>query len=349
MKKLKISVLYWENRTAEGNDYDPVVDQVAKALEESGHEATLLGIHSELSELTSKLAEQKPDLVFNLCERFADNDLHEMHMTALLEMLGIPFTGTGPGGMSLQQDKAITKKLLKFHAVPYPNYATFERDRIEFAGNMRFPLFVKPLNGDASIGIDGASLVTEYSKLIERIDYIHKQIKVPALVEEYIEGRELYVGILGNDPPEPLPVMEFDFSKVPEGHPKIYSEAAKLDPESSQYLDVDALVATDLTPEIRARITRAGHEAAYALKVRDYARVDIRLSADGVPMVVEVNANPHLDQTSAFPMAAMQAGMPYAKLINRIVELAWERTGGTTDAEQPEMEPAEKAAEAAAE
>lgn len=329
MDKLKVSVLYCEERSQGNPWHDEVVDEVAGALSESGNKVSLIGINDDLRELLDKLDEKRPDLVFNLCERFAGNDTYEMHVTAVLTMLGQPFTGTGPAGMVLRQDKAVTKKLLKFHEVSYPNYATFDKDNIEFAGKMRFPLFVKPLRGDTSLGIDDASLVTEYAKLVERITFIQTQLKVPALVEEYIEGREFYVGILGNDPSEILPVMELDFTKLPSGYPRVYGHAAKSDPDSLQFGVVNAIVATELAPEVRARIIRAGREAAYALKVRDYARVDIRLSAEGIPIVVEVNANPYLERTSVFALAALQAGMGYTTLINRIVEIArkrWEPT-----------------------
>jgi len=329
MDKLKISVLFWEERNREGTKHDEVIDEVAAALSEVGHKTSLIGISDDLRELLDKLDDKRPDLVFNLCERFADNDMYEMNVTAVLTMLGQPFTGTGPAGMGLRQDQAVTKKLLKFHGVSFPNYATFDKDNLEFAGKMRFPLFVKPLHGDTSLGIDDSSLITEYSKLVERINFIQTQLKVPALVEEYIEGREFYVGILGNDAAEILPVMELDFTNLPGGHPRIYGHEAKSDPASLQFGTVNAIVATELLPEVRARLTIAGREAAYALKVQDYARVDIRLSTDGVPMVVEVNANPYLERTSAFALAALQAGMGYTTLINRIVEIArkrWEPT-----------------------
>jgi D-alanine-D-alanine ligase len=327
--KLKISILFWEERGQAGLKHDEVVDEVAAALTEGGHKVSLIGINDDLRELLEKLDDKRPDLVFNLCERFADNDEFEMHVTAVLAMLGQPFTGTGPAGMVLRQDKAVTKKLLKFHEVQYPNYATFDKDNLEFAGKMHFPLFVKPLHGDTSLGIDDSSLVTEYAKLVERITLIQTQLKVPALVEEYIEGREFYIGILGNETPEILPVMELDFSKLPGQFPRIYGHEAKSDTSSPQYGAVNVMVATDLPSEVRARITIAGREAAHALKVQDYARVDIRLSEDGVPMVVEVNANPYLERTSVFALAALQAGMGYTTLINRIVEIAskrWEPT-----------------------
>ncbi len=326
MDPLQVSVLFWEERDLGSAEHDEVVDQVAAALTEGGHKVSLLGISNDLRELLDKLNEQCPQLVFNLCESFADNDLFEMHAIAVLDVLGLAYTGTGPLGAALRQDKAITKKLLRFHDVPYPNFITFETYDIEFAGRMRFPLFVKPLSGDASTGIDDASLVTEYSKLVERIDIIQKELKLPALVEEFIEGREFYVSILGNTPAQVLPVMELDFTKLPDGYPKIYGADAKLDESSVQYNGVNAIVATDLSPEIRARISRAGREAAYALKARDYARVDIRLTDDGRPVVLEVNANPYLESTSAFALAALQAGMGYSMLINRIAEIAWKRS-----------------------
>ncbi len=329
MDKLRISVLFWEERNQEGTKHDEVVDEVAAALSEGGHKVSLIGISDDLRELLDKLDDKRPDLVFNLCERFADNDVYEMHVTAVLAMLGQPFSGTGPAGMALRQDKAVTKKLLKFHGVTFPNYATFDKDNLEFAGRMRFPLIVKPLHGDTSLGIDDSSLVTEYSKLIERIGFIQTQLKVPALVEEYIEGREFYIGILGNDPMEILPIMELDFGKLPCGFPRIYGHEAKSDTASPQYGAVNAVVATELLPEVRARLITAGREAAFALKVQDYARVDIRLSADGIPIVVEVNANPYLERTSAFALAALQSGIGYTTLVNRIVEIArkrWEPT-----------------------
>lgn len=329
MDKLKVSVLFNEERSKEGTGRDEVVDEVAGALSEGGHKVSMIGINDDLRELLDNLDDKRPDLVFNLCEGFADNDEYEMHVAAVLTMLGQPFTGTGPAGMALRQDKAVTKKLLKFHGVSFPNFATFDKDNLEFAGKMRFPLFVKPLHGDMSLGIDDSSLVTEYSKLIERIGFIQTHLNLPALVEEYIEGREFYVGILGNDPVEILPLMELDFAKLPAGYPRIYGHEAKSDTDSPQYDAVNAIVATELAPEVRARLIMAGREAAYALKVQDYARVDVRLSADGIPIVVEVNTNPYLEQTSAFPLAALQAGMGYSMLINRIVDIAkkrWEPT-----------------------
>src|SRR3989344_62347 len=325
MNKLRITVLFDEDRTDNESTHDEVVDEVANALSEYDHKVALLGIRDDAKELINKLSEQKPDLVFNLCETFADNYFGEMYVASVLSMLNIRFTGTGPSGMAYRQDKAVTKKLLAFHDVPCPNYATFSKDRLEFAGKMRFPLFVKPLRRDASAGVSESSLVNDYENLMKRIDYIHKHIHDTALVEEYIEGREFFVSVIGNFPPEALPLVELDFSKLPLGKPHIYTEKAKFDEDSAEFNAINFGVATDLSPEMRDRITAIGVKAANALNILDYARVDIRLGKDGVPYVVEVNANPYLERTAEFAVAALQAGMGYTSVVNRIAEIAWER------------------------
>ncbi len=326
MEKLKITVLFNEERTGHESSHDEVVDQIANALTENGHKVILLGIADNLHELIDKIEQEKPDLVFNVCESFAGNDYAEMYVAGVLNMMNVRFTGTGASGMAFRQDKAVTKKLLAFHNVPCPNYAIFSKDQLEFAGKMKFPLFVKALHRDASEGIDESSLVNDYTSMMKKIDYIHKEVMDTALVEEYIDGREFSVSILGNYPNEVvLPLIELDFSKLPQDKPRIYSEEAKFDETSEVYNEINFGVATDLTPELRSSIEMIGRKATSALQVYDYARVDIRLAKNGVPYVVEVNANPYLDQTAEVAVAALQAGFSYPSLINRIVEISWER------------------------
>ena len=325
MTSRKVSILFYESRENGTASHDEVVEQVAQALGAGGHQVSLLGVHDDIPELMGKLGEQQPDIVFNLCETFAGKDAYEMHVIALLEMLGIRFTGTGPAGMILRQDKALSKRLLKFYDVNCSSYAVFDKKRMEFAGRMRFPLFIKPLHGDASLCVDDSSLVEDYSKLIARADLIQNELNDAALVEEYIDGRELYVTVLGNDPPVALPIIEVDFSKLPPGHPRIYGHQAKFEAGTVQYDGTHTVVGQDLLPEVRSRVARAAKEAVHALQVSDYARVDIRLPPEGVPFVVEVNANPYLEATSETALAAMAAGMDYNTLINRILDIAWER------------------------
>jgi D-alanine-D-alanine ligase len=335
MASRKVSVLFYEAREAGTASHDEVVDQVAQALSAGGHKVSLLGINDDISELMRKIEDQKPDIVFNLCETFAGKDSSEMHVTAILELLGVRFTGTGPAGMILRQDKALAKKLLRFYDVNCSSYAILDNKHLEFAGRMRFPLFVKPLHGDASLCVDDGSMVEDYSKLIARAALIQSQFNDAALVEEYIDGRELYVTVLGNTHPEALPIIEVDFSKLPPGHPRIYGHEAKFESDTVQYNDTHTVVGIDLSPEIRARVARAAKEAVHALQVSDYSRVDIRLPPEGTPYVVEVNANPYLESTSESALAAKAAGMDYNTLINRILEIAWERCEAEAPCKKP--------------
>ena len=325
MVSRNISILFYEAREDGMASHDEVVEQVSQALTAGGHRVSLLGVRDDIRELMDKLREQQPDIVFNLCETFAGKDAYEMHITALLEMLGVRFTGTGPSGMVMRQDKALSKRLLKFYDVNCSSYAVFDKKRLEFAGRMRFPLFIKPLHGDASLGVDDSSLVDDYSKLIARAEFIQSELNDAALVEEYIDGRELYVSILGNDPPEALPIIEVDFSKLPAGHPRIYGHEAKFEADTVQYDGTHTEVGQNLLPEVRSRVARAAKEAVHALQINDYARVDIRLPPEGIPYVVEVNANPYLEATSETALAANAAGIDYNTLINRILDIAWER------------------------
>lgn len=325
MPNLKVTVLFYETRDGEVTERDEVVDQVSQALIQGKHKVSLLGINKDLHELLVRLEELKPDIVFNLCETFAGQDIFEMHITAVLNMLGQRFTGTGPVGMALRQDKALTKKLLRFYGVNCSSYAIFDKTNLEFAGHMRFPLFVKPLRGDASLCVDEFSLVTDYNKLIERVNLIQEELRDAALVEEYIEGREFYASVLGNSPAEVLPLVEMDFSRLAPGHPQIYGWQAKFDASSIQYDGTNAILEKDLTGETRSRIIKAAREASHAVQINDYARVDIRLAPDGTPFIIEVNANPYLERTSEFAQAAHEAGLDYPALINKILEVSWKR------------------------
>jgi len=324
MQPMRVCVLFYENPGEGQAGRDAVVSQVASALQENGHQVSLLGISNDLRRLIDWLTKNKPDMVFNLCETFDDIDAHEMHVAAVLEMLGQPFTGSSPSRMAIRQDKALTKKVLAFHGVLTPQFATFEKQNIEFAGRMRFPMLVKPLHGDASLGIHDASVVNDYKSLLTRISNIHNELNDAAIVEEYIDGREIFVGVLGN-PPEPLPLVEIDFSELPLSHPRIFSREAKFDVASPQYNGTTLVIAEDLTPETSSRVVRAGIESVRALGLTDYGRVDIRLAPDGSPYVVEVNANPYLEQGGAIATAAEEAGISYPQLINRILDCARKR------------------------
>jgi D-alanine-D-alanine ligase len=279
-----------------------------------------------VADLVEGLTSRKPDLVFNLLESFGDDLGGDVAIAGLLNLLGVRYTGGGPGELYLRQDKALAKKALAFESIPYPHFAVFSQDAdLEAFGQLRMPLFVKPLAADASIGIDGDSLVRDATALMRRVLDIHEKVKDSALVEEYIEGREFYVGVLGNREPVALPPIEMDFSGLPEGVPRVLGSKAKWSPESVEYKGTKSVLAEDLPDELRARLQKTAVDAARALRVRDYGRVDLRLADTGDIYVIEVNANCYLDKESEFAVAAKAHGLEFPDLIQKIVDLTMER------------------------
>src|SRR4051794_32321319 len=240
---MNVTVLtYLEKEDA--REHDVVVDQVVKALRRGGHKPSVLGVHGDLRKLIAGLRRRKPGLVFNLMESFGDTQLGAVGVVGLLELLGIPYTGGGPGELYLQEDKALAKKLLAYDKIPCPDFAVFSQDAdFETGGNLRLPLFVKPLRMDASIGINAGSLVRSTGELMERVLLIHRKVKDSALVEEYIEGREFYIGVLGNHTPQAFPPVEMDFSGMPEGKPHVLDAKAKWDEKSPEFRGSRAVMA----------------------------------------------------------------------------------------------------------
>jgi D-alanine-D-alanine ligase len=323
---VKITVLtYLDSEDENSKEYDPVVPQVARTLRRLGHRVSVLGVHGDVKRLISGLSRRRPDLVFNLMEMFGDNVFGDIPVTGLLDLLGLRYTGSGPGELYLSQDKGLTKKLLAFENILYPRYAVFSRQAtFETGGNLRMPLFVKPLRSDASLGIGGKSLVHDAVALMERVAVIHRELEDSALAEEYIEGREFYVGVLGNTQPKALPPVEIDFTGFPEGAPKVMDSKAKWDERSKEYKGTKSVVAS-LPDELRARLQKCAVDAYRALRVRDYGRVDLRLTETGEIYVLEVNASCYLEKSSEFAMAAAASGLDYPRLIERVVNLASER------------------------
>ena len=321
---MKITILtYLESE--ESRDHDIVVDQVADALRELGHTPSILGIHGDVRKLISGLARRKPDLVFNLMEMFGTNVRGDVAVAGLLELLGIPYTGGGPGELSLRQDKGLAKRALAFEKILYPDFAVISKDDMETGGNLHMPLFVKPLRADASIGIGGDSLVHDTLSLMKRVASIHKKFNDTAIAEEYIEGREFYVGVLGNHDPVAFPPIEMDFSGLPDGVPRVADSKAKWKKDSIEYKGTRSIVA-DIPDQLRAQVQKVSLEAYRALRVRDYGRVDLRYAETGEIYVIEVNANCYLERESEFAVAAERAGIGFVELIDRIVKLAVARS-----------------------
>jgi D-alanine-D-alanine ligase len=323
---VKITILTYLDAESD-KTYDAVVPQVAAALKKLRHRVSILGVHGDVKKLLGGLTRRKPDLVFNLMEMWRDDVFGDIPIVGLLDLLGLRYTGSGPGELYLAQDKALAKKILAFEKIPYPRFAVFTKEAdLETGGNLRLPLFVKPLRMDASLGIDQRSLVTDAIAMMKRVVSIHDDLHDSALAEEYIAGREFFVGVLGNHAPVALPPIEVDFSGLAEGMPHVLDAKAKWDENSAEFKGTKSVIAS-IPDELRARLHKVSLDAYRALRVRDYGRVDLRLTDTGEIYVIEVNASCYLERSSEFAMAAATAGIGYEDLVGRIVELALERYG----------------------
>ena len=296
-------------------------EEIFEALGKLGHEPFYQVLDGAEKTLVA-LARLDVDLVFNLTESYAGDDTKDMNIAAYLELLDCRYTGAGPHALYLAQDKALAKKIFAFHGIKTPYFATSYRGKLDHSHDISFPLIVKPTSEDGSIGIDNGSVVESIKELMERIHYIQQEFDSPALIEEYIEGREIYAAIIGNESPEVLPMVELDLSKLPKGTPKIAGKEVKWDKETEAYKVTKSAPAEDLEESTIKRLSETALSVYQALKLRDYGRVDMRLTKKGEVFVIEANPNPWLASTAEFAMAAKKAGRSYTDLIREIVDLA---------------------------
>jgi D-alanine-D-alanine ligase len=300
-------------------------DEIFDALTKLGHEPSFLELDGRPQSLHS-LSRCDADLIFNLTESFDGDDTKEMNVVAYVDLLGLRYTGSGPHALFMSQDKAVAKKIFAFHDIKTPFFATAYRGRIEHAHDISFPLIVKPSWEDGSIGIDAGSVVKNVKEMMERVEYIQDEFDSPALIEEYIEGREIYAGILGSyERAQVLPLIELDLSRLPEGTPKIASYDVKFEKNTDAYKLTKSAIAENLDDDIRKRLEDTALAAYRALKLRDYGRIDMRLAPSGDVYVIEANPNPWLASRQEFAMAAKASGLSYTELIGSIVDLAMSR------------------------
>lgn len=301
------------------------IEAICDALRELGHEPVTLAIDGRPQTL-ARLARNDAELFFNLVESYGGNDTMEMHFAAYLDLVGKRYTGAGPQGSYLAMEKAIAKMIIRYHGLYTPYAAVIYKGRVEHSQDIHFPLIVKPASEDASKGIDASSVVDSIKDLFDRVSYIHDEFDCPALIEEYIEGREIYAAVLGNDKPEALPLVELDLSKLPADMPKIAGYEVKFDITTDAYKKTKSAPARDLSEELTAEIQQTAVTAFRALKLRDYGRLDLRIGANGRVYVIEANPNPWLDPAAEFAMAAKESGRSYTEMIAEIVELAMKRS-----------------------
>ncbi|MBL7130883.1 MAG: ATP-grasp domain-containing protein [Candidatus Omnitrophica bacterium] len=299
---------------------------VYRALKECGYEVSLLGLCNDIGILFEEIKEFKPDVIFNLAEVFNQKAYLDKNVASLLEMLDIPYTGASPASLFICNNKALSKKILSFHKIKIPHFHTFyKKRRVWFPKRLKLPFIVKPLCEEASRGISQASIVDNESSFIERINFIHQQMNMDAIVEEYIDGRELYVSILGNRRTEVLPLREMKFGQFPEDEPRIATYKAKWDDNYREKWGIKSVFAAKLPNGADKKIKDICKRAYRALNMQSYARFDIRVVADGNVYIVEANANPCLAKCDEVAQAAEKIAISYNQLIRRIITLAFKR------------------------
>ncbi len=298
--------------------------QIGEALIKNGHEIQFAGIRDDVTLALDRLREFKPDLVFNCAEGFGDIDRLDYLLPALLEAEGYTYSGSPPLALMVTRNKGMSKKILAHHGVNVPEFRTYRSgDDVPTEPDLPFPMFVKPLRMDASTGIALASVVKDAKALKERVRFIHERIGGAAIAEQFIEGRELYVSMIGNgDSLEVLPIGEMVFDKSVDPSERIATRSAKWDEEFREGRGIKNQIARRIADGAREAIEEACRVTYRVLWLRDYARLDVRLDSEGVPWVIEANANPYLNNNHEIAISAAKHGLNYYALIERIVEIA---------------------------
>ncbi len=300
-------------------------DAIVNALHVEGFRARAINIQENLKKLESVLKRNPPDVIFNLVEFFHDESGLEGIIAGLYELYRIPYTGAPPFTLGLCQRKELTKQVLFANGVLTPRFRLLSKLPIPKRLGLRFPLIVKPAREDASTGVEKDSVVHEHEALEQRVEKTFQEFSPPVIVEEYIEGRELHVSVLGNDSPMVLPIIEFDFSDLPSDHPNIISYAAKWNPLDETYHRVHSVCPAQLSPRIQNKVEQTSLRAYRITGCRDYARLDLRLSTSNQVYVLEVNPNPDLTEGVSFMESAEKGGIPFPRMLRRLVEFALER------------------------
>lgn len=325
-----------------------VAQDIGRALAARGHFVEIQAVdRDDLPNLYNRLKADPPDLVFNLCESLGGDDRNEIVLPALLDLLKIPYTGSGPMALGITLRKEYTQSLLKSLGISVPNYAILgalagspEQDlQVVQKQGLHFPLMVKPTRENASVGIDENSVVFDNKALLLQIDRLRRQYNQPILIEQYIEGKEINVSLLGNHPPQVLPLHEMDFSQMPDGYLPIISYSGKWNKASPEYLGSTSKLATDLPPVLLQKVYRAAISVFQALELADYARCDFRVSQEGEPYLIDVNANCDLAKDAGFTKAAAQANLTYEQMIEQIAFFALSRSYPSADTKSKFIHP----------
>jgi D-alanine-D-alanine ligase len=313
-------------------------DYIAKKLVTVGFNAYTLNVKDNLELMLKNLKDEKPDVIFNFVEIYKDNPRLEMNIVGLFELMEIPYTGAPSMGLANCQNKILAKRILSAAGLRIPQFFIIYAKTTRYTHKLNYPLLVKPAFEDASVGIENESIVYNSKQLKKRIEYVLKQFNQPALVEEFIEGRELNVAIMGDKRLRVLPISEIDFSTMPDHLHNIVSYQAKWDPNHESYHKTIPICPAPLSQSIEKRAKEAAFKAFKVMGCRDYARVDIRLSKDNKVYVLEVNPNPDITEGAGFMRSAEHSGLTYAQALKRIVKYALGRRNDLKSVKPPSRE-----------
>ncbi|MCD4812220.1 ATP-grasp domain-containing protein [bacterium] len=298
---------------------------IINALKKLGHDVKLLGIHDRIRPLITEVRRYQPDIVFNLLESFANDRVHESHITGLLALLGVPYTGCRPDSLTVCRNKQFTKRILTPHRIKVPKAVVFPLGKTNRSTkHLKFPVFVKPLGQEGSDGIAQSSFADSQEACIERVRFLHENLHSDALVEEYIEGREIYASVIGNERLRVLPLRELVFTQFPEERPKFATFKAKWDEPFRKKWGIQNTFANPFPNGLEKKITHISRAAFRALNLSGYGRLDLRITPENMIYVIEVNPNPALDRSDELAQSALRAKIPYNQLIQRILMMGYQ-------------------------
>ena len=336
MRKLRVLVLMHDYQVppadVTGHDLETAswrteYDVLRTLRDELGHEVHPLGIKDDLAGIRQANEELKPHIAFNMLEAFHEIGTFDQNVVSYLELIRLSYTGCNPRGMLLARDKALSKKLLHYHRVPLPEFTVVARGRKpKLPKRLTFPFIVKPLTQESSIGIAQASVVPDDAKLRERVQFIHDSIRTDAIIEQFVDGRELYCGIIGNQRVQILPVWEMTFANMPDTQHRIATERVKWSSKYQKKMGIDTGLAKGLPEGLPEKIQHISRRVYKILELSGYARIDLRLDETGRVYVLEANPNPQIARTEDFAESAAKAGIPYPALLQRILTtgIRWE-------------------------
>ncbi|MCB0412456.1 MAG: hypothetical protein KDD22_08015 [Bdellovibrionales bacterium] len=295
---------------------------VLQSLRQMGHKVNVVGVKEELSVIRTHIREHSPNIIFNLLEEFRGEAFFDYHIVAYLELLGIKYTGCNPRGLLLARDKALGKKVLKYHRIPTPEFTVFRQGKsFKISKRLKYPLFVKTLNEEASLGISQESVVSNEKMLSERIEFLFETYGTDVIAETYIDGREFYVGMMGNDRLQSFPVLELSFGKLSEDSHAIATRKIKWDLKYRRKNNIEVVSPKELSNSWVEKMQKVSKKAYRALELSGCARMDLRITEQGDVFLIEANPNPDIGEGEEFHQAAELAGWSYSEMLEKLINL----------------------------